>query len=668
MLLFPGAGAVVTARAAPSSAAKTSSLPSFTDVDGGGGHTCAATTGGAAMCWGSGEAGDLGNGTNKNSTVPLPVSGLSSGVTIVSAGSAHSCAVTSAGAAKCWGLNTQGALGNHTSGAYSTVPIDVSGLSSGVSDIAAGNGFTCAVQAGAAKCWGSNAYGQLGNGTKDDSEIPVTVSGLSSGVVDVTTGGEHACAVTAAGAAKCWGANFDGMLGDGTENESLVPIGVSGLSSGVVAISAGAVHTCVVTSTGAAKCWGANFHSQLGNGTTDQSLVPVGVTGLSSGVAEIGAGDLHTCARTSAGAVKCWGWGHYGQVGNASTQDSMVPVAVNGLGSGIAAMSVGAIHSCAITTGGVGKCWGDNGVGSLGNGTGGAGKTSSVPVTWTDKPALHLALFPVPPLLAGTLFTVTATISDDLGNAMDYDGPASWSDLSGTLSPATPSAFVDGVSKTQGATISDAYSADRITVSGNGMTVQSNPFDVVKISKVEVKITTPVSSGQQFTVTVTARDSAGHKLQSYKGAATWSDLAGQLAPSTPANFVGGVSTTKATIPVPLRSDKITVTTGGVSGTGGAFAVIGPLASIKTTVTTPVTHGSPFAVRAQALDAAGNVVTNYNAAATWSDLSGHLSPTAPASFQNGVSKSSATVSTPYANDKVTVSSGGKSGASARFNVS
>jgi alpha-tubulin suppressor-like RCC1 family protein len=677
LLLFPWASAVVPGHAASSSAstsaavATAASLPSFADVDGGQGQTCAVSVGGAAMCWGSGEAGKLGNGTTKNSTVPLPASGLSSGVTMVSAGSGHSCAVTSAGAAKCWGRNTQGALGNHTDGPFSPIPIDVSGLSSGVVDIAAGNGFTCAVQAGAAKCWGWNYYGTLGNGTKNDSEVPVTVAGLSSGVVAITAGGEHACAVTATGAARCWGANFLGSLGDGTQTESTVPVAVSGLSSGVVAISAGAVHTCAVTSTGAAKCWGANFHGQLGNGTTADSSVPVGVGGLSSGVVEIGTGDLHTCARTSGGAVKCWGWNHYGEVGNGTTQESTVPVIVNRLGSGIAAISVGAVHSCAITNGGVGKCWGDNGVGSLGNGTGGAAKSSSVPVNWTDKPALHLALSSSAfssLLLAGTIFTVTATVSDDLGNAMSYNGPASWSDLSGTLSPATPSAFVNGVSKTQGATIPDAYSGDRVTISGGGLTAQSNSFDVIRISRLEVRVTAPAFSGHQFTVTVTARDSAGNKLKAYNGAGRWSDLSGQLSPATPADFVSGVSTSKATIPMPLKSDTITVTSGGVNGTSGAFAVIGPLAAIKTTVTKPVTAGSPFTVRAQAVDSVGNIVRNYNATATWSDLSGQLSPATPANFLNGVSKTSATVSAPYANDKITVVSGGKSGTSAPFTVS
>ena len=198
----------------------------------------------------------------------------------VSAGNSHSCAVSTAGGVKCWGLSTL----SDGSTTNSAVPVDVVGLGSGVKAVSAGLGYTCAVTlAGAVKCWGDNTYGQLGNGTTTSSAVPVGVVGLGSGVVAVSAGEFHSCAVTSAGAVKCWGHNAFGEVGDGTTTDSAVPVGVVGLGSGVVAVSAGEFHSYAVTLAGAVKCWGFNAVGELGDGTTAQSVAPVGVVGLGSG-------------------------------------------------------------------------------------------------------------------------------------------------------------------------------------------------------------------------------------------------------------------------------------------------------------------------------------------------------------------------------------------------
>jgi len=344
-------------------------------------HTCALTSSGAVKCWGDNEKGELGNGTNTDSNVPVNTSGLGSGIKTISAGLSHTCALTSSGAVKCWGNNEKGGLGNGTN-TSSNVPVNVSGLGSGISAISAGGRHTCALaSSGAVKCWGDNEKGELGNGTNTDSNVPVNVSGLGTGIRAISAGGMHTCALTSSGAVKCWGSNENGRLGNGTNTDSNVPVNVSGLSSGISAISAGNFHTCALTSSGAVKCWGNNGDGQLGNGTNTGSNVPVNVSGLGSGIKTISAG-AHTCALTSSGAAKCWGENTDGELGNGTNAASNVPVNVSGLSSGIHEISASLLwHTCALTSSGAVKCWGNNGQGQLGNGTRANSETTPVTVS-----------------------------------------------------------------------------------------------------------------------------------------------------------------------------------------------------------------------------------------------------------------------------------------------
>jgi alpha-tubulin suppressor-like RCC1 family protein len=345
-------------------------------------HTCALTPGGGVKCWGLNADGQLGDGTTNTRGTPGDVSGLSSGMAAVTTGREYSCALTAGGGLKCWGYNSAGQLGDGTTDDRA-LPGDVVGLSEGVWDVEAGAWHACAVTSGgAAKCWGFNFWWQLGDGTTEDRPTPVDVAGLSSGVTAIAAGAWHSCALTAGGAVKCWGRNWDGELGNGSGGFSPAPVAVAGLSAGVTAIAAGEQHTCALLAEGAVKCWGLNSSGQLGDGTLAQGSTPVAVTGLSGPVVAIAAGAWHTCALTASGEVQCWGNNYYKQLGDGTRIGRTAAVRVAGLTGTVLSLAAGESYSCAVTSEGV-QCWGNNLFGQLGNGTAGFRPTPAAVVNQT---------------------------------------------------------------------------------------------------------------------------------------------------------------------------------------------------------------------------------------------------------------------------------------------
>ncbi len=230
----------------------------------------------------------------------------------ITAGRNHTCALLATGAVKCWGHNASGQLGDGTTTDRLT-PTAATGLASGVTAITTGRNHTCALLAtGAVACWGYNPDGRLGDGSTTDRHTPTAVTGLPSDVTAITGGTRHTCALLGTGAVACWGDNNVGQLGDGSTTDRHTPTAVTGLPSDVTAITAGTEHTCALLGTGAVTCWGNNASGQLGDNTTTDRHTPTAVTGLASGVTAISAGHHHTCALLATGALTCWGWNGYG--------------------------------------------------------------------------------------------------------------------------------------------------------------------------------------------------------------------------------------------------------------------------------------------------------------------------------------------------------------------
>ena len=253
-------------------------LSTATDITAGDQYACAVLRSGAIQCWGRNTKGQLGNGSKMNSDIPVQVNGLTHGVVSVAAGASATCALLATGAVQCWGSNNVGQLGIGLANDSELTPQQVSGLTNGVVGLSVGDQNACALlNNGAVMCWGDNTYGQLGNGASGPgvfSTVPVPVSGLSSGVIGLSSGYGFNCALMNDGRVKCWGNNAQGELGDGTTTASSTPVSVSNITD-AVAISTGNQYACALLKTGSVMCWGDNAKGQFGDGTTMSTTIPV---------------------------------------------------------------------------------------------------------------------------------------------------------------------------------------------------------------------------------------------------------------------------------------------------------------------------------------------------------------------------------------------------------
>lgn len=355
-LAHPGEGFVLEASSGgltPASSAPFRVRLTFAQVSAGGGHTCGVTVAGFAYCWGDNEDGQLGNATSSEpgSFTPSPVGG---GLRFaqVEAGSAHTCGATTDHVGHCWGLGSLGRLGHGSNPGSRESPTAVAG-GHAFTRVVPGSNHSCGITAGGAVwCWGRNSAGQLGDGTTTDSDVPVQVTG---GHTFAQLGKRPVCGVTTGNDAYCWGAGAN------------PPVAVaSGLA--LIELQSGSGHFCGIGADADARCWGRNDFGQVGDGTVTHQGSPSVVAG---GLlwAQISPGGAYTCGVTTGAVAYCWGWNGDGGLGDGTTTDRSTPVVVaGGLGFVQVSAAPGA-HTCGVTTGGEAWCWGANEDGQLGDGT-----------------------------------------------------------------------------------------------------------------------------------------------------------------------------------------------------------------------------------------------------------------------------------------------------------
>jgi alpha-tubulin suppressor-like RCC1 family protein len=318
-------------------------------VDGGYSHAVALTSAGGVLAWGQDSSGQLGDGGSTPTATPQAVPGLSSGVRQVTTSLYYaSYAVKTDGSLLAWGSNDNGELGDGTTTSPRTAPQPVTGLTGPVASVAAGGFFgIAAMQDGTVETWGSNVFGNLGDGTTTDRDSAATVPGLSN-IVAVGASEWSAYAITATGAVYAWGHNNSGQLGIGNETDSPTPVLVPGLTN-VVSITGGYDFAIALTAAGTLYAWGSNQDAQFGNGTQSAgSTTPVAIA-LPGAVKSFAVGGIHVIALLSDGSVYSWGFNGVGQIGVGSS-DSFVPTPtpVSGLPAPVVAVGAGTNFTLAI--------------------------------------------------------------------------------------------------------------------------------------------------------------------------------------------------------------------------------------------------------------------------------------------------------------------------------
>ncbi|MEZ5077442.1 MAG: hypothetical protein R2725_08370 [Solirubrobacterales bacterium] len=358
-------------------------FPPLPQIYGGGNHSCEIDVFGEAWCWGSNKYGQLGDGSFEDRLKPVRVTGGHAFVDMA-LGSDHTCGLTAAGKTYCWGSN-ENAGGSYYAGAVGdgsttdrSAPAAVSGGHSFVK-LAAGAGHSCGLTAaGSAYCWGNNGYGQLGQGDEpksvtDHRTTPVRVGG--GGFSDIAATSYTNCGI-AGGRAYCWGI---ARLGYYRETS---PATVPG-SSSLVSVVATAGGGCGLNAAGSAYCWGRSGDGQLGRDTGSTTYVEAaGAVSGGHSFSALSAGNRHVCGIAQAGPTYCWGYNNFGPLGRGSSDLAAhpTPEEVSGAHS-FTRLGLGSGHSCAIDNGSVAWCWGINNLGQLGVGTAGFEESRYVPNT-----------------------------------------------------------------------------------------------------------------------------------------------------------------------------------------------------------------------------------------------------------------------------------------------
>jgi alpha-tubulin suppressor-like RCC1 family protein len=340
-------------------------------------HTIALKSDGTLWAWGynyQGQLGlgDSGIGTDRNSPVQVTQdlgSNSFTGVASIAAGDVHTLALKSDGSLWAWGSPGNGRLGNGSTSGYVTKPQRI-GLDNNWVTISGGSYHSLGLKSdGSLWAWGFNAAGQLGFGPSDlvDRTTPVQVTPAGGNWVEIAGGNGHSAGLKSDGTLWTWGFNTWGQLGNGLPIAVYSPAQITTVDTKWVSTAAGIAHTLAIKSDGTLWAWGYNAYGQLGDNTTTNSLVPKKI-GIDTDWVSIAGGEAHTVAIKSDGTLWAWGWNGLGQLGDGTTANKNIPTKIGSVTNWVS-IATGADHTVAIKSDGTLWAWGANNYGQLGDGT-----------------------------------------------------------------------------------------------------------------------------------------------------------------------------------------------------------------------------------------------------------------------------------------------------------
>jgi alpha-tubulin suppressor-like RCC1 family protein len=583
------------------------------------------------LAWGYNPAGELGNNSTTNS--PLPAAVTTSGTPLagrtllaLSSGYEHSLALCTDNTLLSWGYNVYGQLGNNsTTNSPLPLAVTITGtplagkVVSAISASYKHNLVLCSD--GTMAAWGYNGNDQLGNNSYTNSSVPVAV--ITTGtplagksVVAISTGTYHSVALCSDGTLAAWGYNSYGQLGNNSSTDRNLPVAV--ITTGtplagktVVAVSAGGYHNMALCSDGTLVTWGENNYGQLGNNSTTNSSVPVAVSGAGTALAgrtviAVYAGHYHSLALCSDGTLAAWGYNTYGQLGNGSTTNSSVPVAVTAsgvlAGKTVVRLTAGYYHSMAACSDGTLAAWGYNSHGELGNGS---TTNNSVPVAVSTSP-----------LTAGETFMLVAAGQSAYHNLSLVATPAPAATTFAAGSVTDTSAILNGTVNANGGTAAVSFDYGLDTTYGTnvagtnvaGTNVAGTPATATGSTATPVSTTLKsLTPGRTYHFRVNGASSSGtangadFSFTTPDTNANLSSLllsAGTLSPA----FDSSVLAYAVAMPNPTASFTLTPTT----SSGGATLTINGSAAASGTPSTPITFSGDNATVSIVVTAADGI--------------------------------------------------------------
>jgi alpha-tubulin suppressor-like RCC1 family protein len=339
----------------------------FCKIASGNGHTIGIDDNGRVWCWGNNSNGQLGDNTITLKRTPVSILGVNKTFCSISGGLKHTIGLDKNGRIWGWGYNSFGQLGDNTVISKRT-PVSILGVNKTFCSISAGTYHTIGLDKnGRVWGWGYNSNGQLGDNSITSRRTPVSILGINKTFCSISAGYYYFMGIDDNGKVWCWGSNAYGQLGDNSTTQRNTPVSILGVNKTFCSIAGGQYHSVGLDKNGRVWCWGYNSNGQLGDNTITSKRTPVSILGTNKTFCKITSGYGHTIGLDKNGRVWGWGYNAYGQLGDNSTTQRNTPVSILGINKTFCSITSGYNQTIGIDDNGKVWGWGYGFNGQLGN-------------------------------------------------------------------------------------------------------------------------------------------------------------------------------------------------------------------------------------------------------------------------------------------------------------